>query len=160
MECAIQYEIALINQGHNLLTELLIILLITEDTTLYFKEATTINNKTAFCEHNAGVFHYNVLQLLNNLLHIKMCFSALHHSLQYFVIKSKYVCLILERKSTVLVKVQLSAVLDIGNQTGEESQCLQEHMPAHQDAAVAETVWCCSDRTVFLIFNCLVLKAD
>jgi hypothetical protein len=39
----------------------------------------TINNKTAFCEHNAGVFHFNVLQLINKLSHIKMCLSALHH---------------------------------------------------------------------------------
>lgn len=148
MERAIQYEIALINQDHNLLQWVVDNLVdrLRHNTVFqggHHHDVTTINNKIAFCEHNAGVFHYIVLQLLKNLLHIKMCFSALRHSLWYFLIKSKYVCLILERKSTVLVKVQLSAALDIVNQTGEESQWLQEHIPAHQDAAVAQTVWCC-----------------
>jgi hypothetical protein len=127
MECAIQYKIALTNQDHNLLHRVVDNFIDHQRHNTVFQgghhhDVTTINNKTAFCEHNADVFHYNVLQLMNNLLHIKMCFSALHNSLQYFIIKSKYVCLILERKSTVLVKVQLSAVLDIVNQTGEESQ--------------------------------------
>jgi hypothetical protein len=41
---------------------------------------TTINNKTALREHETSVFHFNVLQVLSKLLHIKMCLSALRHS--------------------------------------------------------------------------------
>ena len=40
-----------------------------------------INNKIAFCELKTGVFRFNVLQLLNKLLHFKMCPSALCHPL-------------------------------------------------------------------------------
>jgi hypothetical protein len=39
----------------------------------------TIHNKIAFCEHKTGVFHFNVLQILNKLLHIKMCPLVLRH---------------------------------------------------------------------------------
>ena len=42
----------------------------------------TINNKIAFCDHKTGVFHFNVLQSLNKLSHIKMRLLALHHPLQ------------------------------------------------------------------------------
>jgi hypothetical protein len=119
-ERAIQYEIALIKQDHNLLqwvVDNFVDRLKHSNVSQggHHHDITNINNKTAFCEHNAGEFHYNILQLLNKLLHIKMCFSALHHSLRYFLFKSKYVCLILERKPTILIKVQLSAVLDIVN---------------------------------------------
>jgi hypothetical protein len=113
MERVIQYEIALINQDHNLLHWVVDNPVDCLRHSTVFQgsqhhDVTTINNKTAFCEHHAGVFHYNVLQLQNKLLHIKMCVSSLCHSLRYFLIKIKYVCLILERKSTVLIKVQLS----------------------------------------------------
>jgi hypothetical protein len=45
----------------------------------HLHELSSINNEIAFCEHKTGVFHFNVLQLLNKLSLIKICPSALRH---------------------------------------------------------------------------------
>jgi hypothetical protein len=58
-----------------------------------------INNKIAFCEHKTGVFCFNVLQLLNKLLHIcstlyftvtcvVSCYTAVQLCACYCVVKS------------------------------------------------------------------------
>ena len=81
MECAIQYEIALINQDHNLLHRVVdnFVDRLRHSTVFqggHHHDVTTINNKTTFCEHNAGVFHYNVSSYRTNYC-ISKCVSRL-----------------------------------------------------------------------------------
>jgi hypothetical protein len=80
----IKDEIALLNQDQNLLYRVFDDFVddLRQGTLCqgsHFHELSTINNKTAFCVYKIGVFHFNVLQLLNRLSHKKMCPSALCH---------------------------------------------------------------------------------
>jgi hypothetical protein len=44
-----------------------------------------ISNKTAFFEHKTSAFHFNIIQVLHKLLHIKMCPLALRHPLYIYI---------------------------------------------------------------------------
>lgn len=152
LEHAIQCEIALINQDQNFLHWVV------------DNSADHLRQSAVFCEHNTGVFDFNILQQLNKLLHIKMCFSALRHSLRYFLVKSIHLCPILEKNQLYLSKYSfLLCWIQLTRLERRQSDCrnISQHTKMLlQQKLYDSTCFYCSGRTIFLRFKPLVPKAD